>query len=234
MNQDKGSVFLMPCPVADKKISSLSREALDVLHGITHFIVERAKTARHFIKDAGHPVPLPELFIHEITDDNRANEAFLHSLLSGINIGVISEAGCPCIADPGSVLVLWAHKHGIRVVPLVGPSSILLALMASGMNGQNFAFNGYLSNKKPELSAQLKQLENKVNKSNQTQIWMETPYRNQFMIETCMLVLNNTTLLCIACDINCDTEDIQTQTVGEWKKTKTDHYHKRLCIYLMG
>ena len=234
MNEIKGSLILIPCPVADGKISSLAQETLDMLHKTTHFIVERAKTARHFIKASGHPIHVSQLTIYEITVDQKENEAFLQHLLQGTDIGVISEAGCPCIADPGSVMVEWAHKHDIQVVPLIGPSSILLALMASGLNGQNFVFNGYLSSKKPELISQLKNLESKVVKSRQTQIWMETPYRNQFMIESCLQTLSGTTKLCIACDINTTTEEIKTQTIKDWKNSKTDHYHKRLCIYLIG
>lgn len=234
MSENKGNLILIPCPVADGKISSLPQETLEMLHKTTHFIVERAKTARHFIKDAGHPIHVSHLTIYEITKDHRENETFLQNLLQGTDIGVISEAGCPCIADPGSVMVEWAHKHDIQVIPLIGPSSILLALMASGLNGQNFAFNGYLSSKKPELVSQLRQLESKVVKSQQTQIWMETPYRNQFMIESCLQSLSGTTKLCIACDINTATEEIKTRTIKDWKNSKSDHFHKRLCIYLIG
>ena len=234
MNDQKGRLYLIPCPVADSKISSLAQETLEILHRTTHFIVERAKTARHFIKAAGHPVHVSQLSIHELSEDLYENTKFLEQLLAGTDIGVISEAGCPCIADPGSLLVTWAHKHQVRVVPLVGPSSILLALIASGLNGQNFAFNGYLSNKKPELAAQLRQLEQKVAKSQQTQIWIETPYRNQFVTETCFQALSGNTRLCIACDLNTATEEISTKTISEWKKCKTDHFHKRLCIFLIG
>ncbi len=234
MDDPKGSLFLIPCPIADGKISSLAQETIDILHKTTHFIVERAKTARHFIKASGHPEHVSQLIIQEMTDNIKDNEELLQQLLKGIDIGIISEAGNPCIADPGSLVVTWAHLHGIRIVPLVGPSSILLALIASGMNGQHFAFNGYLSNKKPELISQLRQLESKATKGRQTQIWMETPYRNQFMIETCLQTLQGNTRLCLACDINTPTEEIRTMTILEWKKTKTDHYHKRLCIYLVG
>lgn len=234
MSNQYGNLFLIPCPIAEGKTSSLAQETLDILHQTTNFIVERAKTARHFIKAAGHPIHVSQLNIHEITENAKENEDFLKQLLDGKDIGVISEAGCPCIADPGSLLVAWAHQHGIRVVPLVGPSSILLALISSGMNGQNFAFNGYLSNKKPELTTQLRQLETKAIKQHQTQIWMETPYRNQFMIDTCLQSLQSQTRLCIACDLNTTTEAIATKTINEWKKLKTDHFHKRLCIYLIG
>lgn len=234
MTGQKGSLFLIPCPISEGKISSIAHETLEILHKTTHFIVERAKTARHFIKAAGHPIHVSQLVIEEMTDNIKNHENTLQKLLTGTDIGVISEAGNPCIADPGALLVTWAHQHDIRIVPLIGPSSILLALIASGLNGQNFAFNGYLSNKKPELTTHLRQLEIKVGKGRQTQIWMETPYRNQFMIETCLQTFQGNTRLCIACDINAPTEEIRTMTISAWKKTKTDHYHKRLCIYLIG
>ena len=172
--------------------------------------------------------------ILEITENKKELNEFLQVVHQGTNIGVISEAGCPGVADPGAEVVAWAHLHGIKVVPFVGPSSILLALMASGFNGQNFVFNGYLSNKKPELITQLKALEQKVQKTGQTQIFMETPYRNAFIIETCLDTLNDQTRLCIACDINAPDEYIRQMRVVEWKKAIKGEYHKRPCIYLIG
>jgi 16S rRNA (cytidine1402-2'-O)-methyltransferase len=230
----KGSILLFPCPVSEGKMESLSVEALQLLHKTHYFIVERAKTARHFIKASKHPDPIQDLIIVEISNDKKEMETFLSHTLTGINIGVISEAGCPGVADPGADVVAWAHAHGVRVVPLVGPSSILMALMASGFSGQNFAFNGYLSNKKPELIQHLKNLENKVQKTGQTQIFMETPYRNGFMIETCLQTLAEHTKLCIACDINSPNEGIRQMKIREWKKMKTDIYHKRPVIFLIG
>ncbi len=230
----KGNIFLFPCPIYVGKTESLSAEAIKWLHETTTFVVERAKTARHFIKSTQHPVPIAQLQILEISDDKKELETFLQILHDGINIGVISEAGCPGVADPGAEVVAWAHKQGIKVVPFVGPSSILLALMASGLNGQNFAFNGYLSNKKPELITQLKALEQKVQKTGQTQIFMETPYRNAFIIETCLDTLNDQTRLSIACDINAPDEDIRQMSIREWKKANKGEYHKRPCIYLIG
>ncbi len=230
---NKGRLLLIPCPVSEGKIESLSAETLRALHQTTYFIVERAKTARHFIKNSNHPIAISLLNIHEICSDKGENITFLNFLKEGHDIGVISEAGCPGVADPGSEMVAWAHQNGIKVVPLIGPSSILLAVMASGFSGQSFAFNGYLSNKKSELIQQLKQLEIKVKKSGQTQVFMETPYRNGFMVETCLQTLEAHTKLCIACDINCESEDIKTMTVQQWKKEITTSYHKRLCIFLL-
>ncbi|MFZ1561952.1 MAG: SAM-dependent methyltransferase, partial [Saprospiraceae bacterium] len=186
----KGRIFLFPCPIFEGKTESLSAESIKWLHETTTFVVEKAKTARHFIKSTQHPVPIALMQILEITENKKELNEFLQVVHQGTNIGVISEAGCPGVADPGAEVVEWAHLHGIKVVPFVGPSSILLALMASGFNGQNFVFNGYLSNKKPELITQIKTLEQKVQKTGQTQIFMETPYRNAFIIETCLDTLN--------------------------------------------
>ena len=230
----KGRIFLFPCPIFEGKTESLSAESIKWLHETTTFVVEKAKTARHFIKSTQHPVPIALMQILEITENKKELSEFLQVVHQGTNIGVISEAGCPGVADPGAEVVEWAHLHGIKVVPFVGPSSILLALMASGFNGQNFAFNGYLSNKKPELITQLKALEQKVQKTGQTQIFMETPYRNAFIIETCLDTLNEQTRLCIACDINAPDEDIRQMRVVEWKKAIKGEYHKRPCIYLIG
>lgn len=154
--------------------------------------------------------------------------------MSGTDVGVISEAGCPGIADPGADLVSWAHLHKVQVVPLVGPSSILLALMGSGFSGQSFAFNGYLSNKKPQITTDLKALEQKVKKQHQTQIFMETPYRNGFLVEACLSALEDNTLLCIACNINGDDESIITQSIKQWRKTDFSFYHKKPTIFILG
>lgn len=229
-----GTVFLIPCPITEGKIDSLSKEAIDVLHQTTHFIVERAKSARHFIKASGHPQPIASLQIHEISENRQELDNFLQHIFQGKNIGIISEAGCPGIADPGAKVVSWAHISGVKVVPLVGPSSILMALISSGMNGQNFAFNGYLSNKKPELIQQLKALETKIYKTGQTQIFMETPYRNDFIISTLLESLRPETYLCIACDINSPHENICKKRIFEWKKDTMINYHKRLCIFIIG
>jgi 16S rRNA (cytidine1402-2'-O)-methyltransferase len=229
----QGNIILFPCPVSVGHIDSLSKECIIHLHQTTHFIVERAKTSRHFLKASNHPLPISQLIIHEITDNKVENENFLKLVLQGINIGVISEAGCPGIADPGTEMVDWGHKHGITIIPLVGPSSILLAMMASGLNGQNFAFNGYLSNKKPELIVQLKNLESKLQKTGQSQIFMETPYRNTFILEVIFQTLRDDIKLCIACDINGPTEWIKQKKISSWKK-EVFNLHKRPCIFILG
>jgi len=231
-----GTLFMLPCPIVEGSLSSLSSNAIQHIHRITHFVVERARTARRFIKSTDHPIPISELQIFEL-DKNHPSQglhAFLAHLQNGIDIGVLSEAGCPGIADPGNLAVQYAHAHGIKVTPLVGPSSILLALIASGLNGQNFAFNGYLPNKSPELSKKLKTLEQKMISSKQTQIFMEAPYRNEFILQHCMKVLSPKTQLCIACDVNAPTEFIKTQSISTWQGTDWKQFHKRPAVFLIG
>jgi 16S rRNA (cytidine1402-2'-O)-methyltransferase len=199
-------------------------------------VVERARTARRFIKSTDHPIAISELQIFELDKNDPLSglEKFLTVLKSGIHVGVLSEAGCPGIADPGNLAVQYAHKNDIQVIPLVGPSSILLALIASGLNGQNFAFNGYLPNKAPELSKKLKSLEQKFVADNQTQIFMEAPYRNEFILIHCLKMLSPQTKLCIACDINGAAEYIKTKTIQEWKGTDWKQFHKRPAVFLIG
>ena len=227
---------MMPCPIVEDRLSSLSKEAVERLHDLTYFVVERARTARRFIKSTGHPVAISELQIFELdkNDPTSGLNDFLHHLNDGIDVGVLSEAGCPGIADPGNLAVQYAHAHSIKVTPLVGPSSILLALIASGLNGQNFAFNGYLPNKGPELSKKLKALEQHMISSNQTQMFMEAPYRNEFILDHCLKVLSPHTKLCLACDINAETEFIRTKTVKAWKGTDWKVFHKRPAVFLIG
>lgn len=233
---ESGTLYMMPCPIVDEGLSTLSKDAVERLHKLTHFVVERARTARRFIKSTEHPIAISELKIFELdkNDPSSGLHDFLAFLQEGIDIGVLSEAGCPGIADPGNLAVQFAHAHSIKVTPLVGPSSILLALIASGLNGQNFAFNGYLPNKGPELSKRLKMLEQKVKSDNQTQMFMEAPYRNEFILTHCMKVLSPRTKLCIACDINGASEFIRTRKVGDWKGADWKQFHKRPAVFLIG
>lgn len=227
---------MMPCPIVDEHIDSLSIEAIDRIRATSHFVVERARTARRFIKIAEHPQPISDLIIFELDKNNPEEglESFLSILKTGVDVGVFSEAGCPGIADPGHLSVSYAHREGIDVVPLIGPSSILLGLIASGMNGQNFAFNGYLPNKSPQLVQKLKSLEQIVLRTNQTQIFMEAPYRNGFILEHCMKAFSPNLRLCIACDINGPTQYIKTKTIKQWKGTDWKEFHKRPAVFLIG
>ena len=201
---------------------------------IDYYIVENEKTARKFIKSI-HPekkqTDLKISVLNKHTDFTEHNE-FIQPLLRGENIGLMSESGCPGVADPGAVIVKLAHEKGIQVVPLVGPSSILLALMASGMNGQSFAFNGYLPIDKNDKKQALKNFERLSQDKNQSQLFIETPYRNNKLMEDLLQILQPSTLLCVACDITLPTEFIKTKTVNEWKKEKAD-LHNRPCIFII-
>lgn len=201
---------------------------------VDYYIVENEKTARKFIKSIHPEKKQPDLKISVLnkhTDFAEHNE-FIQPLLRGENIGLMSESGCPGIADPGAVIVKLAHEKGIQVVPLVGPSSILLALMASGMNGQSFAFNGYLPIDKNDKKQALKNFERLSQDKNQSQLFIETPYRNNKLMEDLLQILQPSTYLCVACDITLPTEYIKTKTVNEWKKEKAD-LHNRPCIFII-
>lgn len=231
-----GSLYMLPCPIVEDGLTSLSKDAISQIHKTLYFVVERARTARRFIKSTGHPTPIAELHIFELDKNNPADglHNFLSHLKDGHNIGVLSEAGCPGIADPGHLAVQYAHQNDIKVVPVVGPSSILLALIASGLNGQNFAFNGYLPNKTPELNKKLRMLEQRISSQNQTQIFMEAPYRNEFILSHCLKNLSPQTKLCIACDINGENEYIRTKSIRDWKGTDWKKFHKRPAVFLIG
>jgi 16S rRNA (cytidine1402-2'-O)-methyltransferase len=192
------------------------------------------KTARRFIKKISSGKSQASLNIHILNKYTEANElpTFLEACKSGKSVGLLSEAGCPGIADPGADIVKIAHQQNIRVIPLVGPSSILLALMSSGMNGQHFAFNGYLPIDKSERKTKLKQLERISGEQHQTQIFIETPYRNNKMLEDICASLQAHTNVCIACDITLPTEYIKTKTVEAWKRTTID-LHKRPAIFII-
>ncbi len=201
---------------------------------IDYYIVENEKTARKFIKSIHPEKKQPDLKISVLNKHTEIAEhnEFIQPLLRGENIGLMSESGCPGIADPGAVIIKIAHEKGIQVVPLVGPSSILLALMASGMNGQSFAFNGYLPIDKNDKKQALKSFERLSQEKNQSQLFIETPYRNNKLMEDLLQILQPNTYLCVACDITLPTEYIKTKMVNEWKKEKAD-LHNRPCIFII-
>ncbi len=227
---------MLPCPIDEDNVSWVGNDLAGILLTIKYFVVERAKTARRFIKMMQPNVVIQELIIDEFDkqDASKNLTALFQPLLDGHDLGLMSEAGNPCIADPGSLLVAMAHKKGIEVKPFIGPSSILLALISSGFNGQNFIFHGYLSNKKEILTGKLKTMESYMQKTSQTQVFMETPYRNEFMIEILRSTLSSTTLLCVATDIGGKSQSILTKTIAEWKKVDSGNYHKRPTIFLIG
>lgn len=232
----KGKLYLIPCPLGENALQTIPDYVKDIIHKLDYFICEKCKTARHFIKATGMPRPLQELTYYELNKRTDKNEwrTFLNPLQEGHDVGLLSEAGCPGVADPGAVIVAAAHEKDIEVVPLVGPSSILLAVMASGMNGQNFAFNGYLAPKKNDLAKDLRRLEQQARKFQQLQLFIETPYRNNVLIETALQTLAPDTRLGVAADITLDSEYIKVKKVATWKKSKLPNLHKRPAIFMIG
>lgn len=229
-------LFMIPCPIAEHEHVNLPLYVILQIHQIDHFIVERAKTARRFLKSLDHPTPLPEIHIEEMDKHNAyaADEVLKKWNSEGHQIGVISEAGCPGIADPGSKLVAMAHDMDMKVIPLVGPSSILLALMASGMNGQQFTFHGYLPNKNNGLAKKLKSLEKKAIQDKSAELFIETPYRNKAMLEEIIKSCHSNTKVSIALDITGENEYIKTMSVHNWMKQKDIFSEKRPAIFIIG
>ncbi|TKC83889.1 SAM-dependent methyltransferase [Trinickia terrae] len=200
-----------------------------------YYIGENAKTTRAFLKKVGTEKPIQEIEIRELNVNTPAGEIdrLLAPVLAGADAGLVSEAGCPAVADPGALLVRRAHERGVKVVPLVGPSSILLALMASGLNGQSFAFHGYLPVDPAERAKRLRDLEQQSRKAKQTQIFIETPYRNRALLDTLIATCAPSTLICVAADLTLETETIASRPAAEWKKAPTLDLHKRPAIFLL-
>lgn len=222
-----GTLYLIPNTLSsptdinhDTLNAVLPIQVQTIVHECNHFVVETAKVARQFLKAVGTQTPLQELHISELnvkTADEVVNQ-LLAPVLAGHNLGLLSDAGCPAVADPGARLVEAAHRAGVRVVPLVGPSSILLALMGSGLNGQKFAFHGYLPIDAVQKAKEIKRLEQESKNHAQTQMFIETPYRNMQLFETLLKTLQSNTRLCVGTDLTLPTEWLRTQTVGEWQK----------------
>jgi 16S rRNA (cytidine1402-2'-O)-methyltransferase len=230
-----GTLYLIPVPLAEAaSAKSFTPFLTDTVNSIKEYIVENEKTARKFLKEAGLKTPQSELIIHDYSKHNRDSGTgdFFKGLQAGSDVGLMSEAGCPGIADPGAEIVEKAHRMGIKVVPLVGPSSILLALMASGFNGQSFTFHGYLPIDKADRSKRIRELENLSERNDQTQIFIETPFRNNPMLEEILKTAHPKTRLCIACDLTSATEFVQTKTIAEWQK-RIPELHKRPAIFLL-
>ena len=234
-NSKKGKLYLIPTTLGECDIENVLPLSISrTIDFVDYFIVENEKTARKCIKSTNPKKIQADIKLFTLNKHTLALEhnKMMQPCLEGKNIGLMSEAGCPGIADPGAVIVKMAHEKGIQVVPLVGPSSILLALIASGMNGQNFAFNGYIPIDKNDKRSFLKMLENLSVVKNQTQIFMETPYRNNKMLEDILLSLQPNTNLCIASDITLPTEYIKTMKVADWKKATID-LHNRPTIFVI-
>ena len=230
-----GTLYLIPTTLGESNPDDVLPQTVKrAIEYIDCYIVENEKTARKFIKSI-----LPEKIqsslllssLNKHTDKTEIND-MIKPLLQGINVGLMSEAGCPGVADPGAVIVKLAHENGIQVVPLVGPSSILLAMMGSGMNGQSFAFNGYLPIDKSDKKTAIKSFEKLSFDKNQSQIFIETPYRNNKFLEDLIQTLQPNTHLCVAADITLPSEYIKTMKISDWKKTKID-LHNRPTIYII-
>ena len=217
----QATIYLIPIPIAEEALHTLSPQITEVAPKVKHFFVEDLRTARRFLKSVDKSIVIDDLQFSEI-DKHRGPDfnTLRHWIKQGYLIGIMSEAGCPGVADPGAELVAVAHKAGAKVVPLTGPNSLILALMASGLNGQSFCFNGYLPVKEPARSQSIKQLEANSKKDNQTQLFIETPYRNNNMVNDLLQFCNPETRLCIAQNITGATEYIRTLSIAEWRIQK--------------
>ncbi|MBT8234382.1 MAG: SAM-dependent methyltransferase [Saprospiraceae bacterium] len=230
----KGKVYLVPTVISEGTNALLPPQTIEIIHSLSYFIVERARTARRFIKTTNPPYSIDSLEIIEIDNNDPSYlEIGLKWLQNSHSVGIMSESGMPGIADPGEAFIKLAHKHNYEVHPLVGPSSIFMSLAASGLNGQNFAFIGYLPIKEQELKQRLKHLESAVFKHAQTQIFIETPYRNDRMLDYLIKHLNQNISLCVARDISGESEMIICKRISEWKKTKIQ-IGKIPTIFLLG
>ena len=231
-----GTLWLLPVALGDMPwqnyLPAATREAACRL---THFAVENAKTARAELKRIGHPLPLRKVAIEQLPEMPSAAdiERLLAPLRAGHDLGLMSEAGCPAVADPGALLVRRAHESGLIVKPLTGPSSLLLALMASGLDGQRFAFHGYLPAREPERSRRIVELESESARLQQTQIFIETPYRNQALFKALILACRQKTRLCLATDLSLDSEQINTHRMAAWKAAAPPELDKRPTVFLL-
>ena len=233
-----GKLILFPVPIgADDLAASLPASNLELLATCHTFIVEELRSARRFLKKAGYPYAIDDTVFLTLNEHTTHEEIghYLDAIERGENIGLLSEAGLPCVADPGAMITKVAQRHGIEIVPLVGPSSLMLALMASGFNGQSFAFVGYLPVDKSKRAAAMRHLEERVKREHQTQLFIEAPYRNNQMLEALATTLNPQTMICVACDLTLPTQYIRTFTAARWQKERAKvDLHKRNTVFLIG
>ena len=231
-----GTLYLIPVTLGDDNISQvLPPDVVKIAQNLDNFVVESEKSARHFLSTIKTVKPVRELTLNLLNEHTLDKDvsALLTHLLAGKDVGLMSDAGCPGIADPGAKLVELAHQKGIRVVPLVGPSSILLSLMASGLNGQSFAFLGYLPIDKQARNLKLKEIEKRSQTHKETQIFIETPYRNQHMLEAILSTCNANTRLCIASQVSMPDEMIVTNSISGWKQSALPDLHKKPTVFLL-
>lgn len=234
----RGRLILFPVPIGAEEMGySLPAHNQELLATCRTFIVEELRTARRFLKKAGYPYPIDDTVFLELNEHSTHEEigGYLDAIERGENIGLLSEAGLPCVADPGAMITKIAQRRGIEVVPLVGPSSLMLALMASGFNGQSFAFVGYLPVDKSKRASAIRHLEERLHREHQTQIFIEAPYRNNQMLESLASTLNPQTMVCVACDLTLPTQYIRSLTAAKWQKERTKvDLHKRNTVFLIG
>ena len=234
-----GTLYLIPCPISDEtapwEVLPASNRA--VMDSLDYFIVENTRTARRFLSKAGVARPIETLEFRELNEHTLAGrevEALVEPMLAGRSAGVISEAGVPGVADPGAAVVEACHRRGIRVVPLVGPSSIILAMMASGLNGQSFAFNGYLPVKPPERARAIRAFERRAVGEGQSQLFIEAPYRNAKLLEQLVQTLAPTTRLTVAADLTAPDQRIETRTVAQWRERPLPEINRHPAIFIIG
>lgn len=234
----KGRLILFPVPIGADDIGiSLPANNMEMLATCRTFIVEELRSARRFLKKAGYPHAIDDTVFLELNEHTSQEDIIGHldAIERGENIGLLSEAGLPCVADPGAMITRVAQRRGIEVVPLVGPSSLMLALMASGFNGQSFAFAGYLPVDKSKRTAAIRHLEERLHREHQTQFFIEAPYRNNQMLETLSTVLQPNTMICVACDLTMPTQQIRSLSAAKWQKEREKwNLHKRNTVFLIG
>ena len=231
-----GTLYMVPVTLGDDNLSYvIPADVMTLVQGLEYFVVENEKSARRFLGSVKTNKPVRELNFQLLNEHSAEKDlpALIAPLLAGHDVGMLSEAGCPGIADPGATLAALAHRKGIKVAPLVGPSSILLSLMASGFNGQQFTFLGYLPSDKAARINKLKDIEKQSQRLNETQIFIETPYRNQHMLEDILASCGANTKLCIARNVSLETEFVVSKTIAEWKKSGLPDLHKQPTVFLL-
>ena len=235
-SKNPGTLYMIPVTLGDERLSYvLPQEVMALTRKLDHFVVENEKSARRFLSSLKTEKPVREINMQLLNEHTEAKDipALLSPLLAGHDVGMLSEAGCPGIADPGAALAEAAHRKGIRVSPLVGPSSILLSLMASGFNGQQFTFLGYLPSDKNARITKLKEIEKRSQQRKETQIFIETPYRNQHMLEDILAHCGDATKLCVASNISLENELIISKPIAEWKKMGPLDLQKQPTVFLI-
>ena len=234
----RGRLILFPVPIGSDDITvSLPSYNLSLLSGCHTFIVEELRTARRFLKHVDYPHPIDGTVFHLLNEHTSPEEIthYLDAIEKGEDVGLLSEAGLPCVADPGAMVTRMAQGRGVEIIPLVGPSSLMLALMASGLNGQSFAFQGYLPVDKHQRSVAIKNLEQQAQRHNQTQIFIEAPYRNNQMLQALAETCHPHTMICVACDLTLPTQTIRTLTANQWRAYREKiNLHKRNTVFLLG